>query len=331
MIHHTPPQTTRTHAFAPSVAQTFLSAKRATKSIVFSKMLLVFFCVFSLTSCQEAGFGDFFGSPSINDYIEDYAVQALLIVGEPIEDIRVMRSLPITSAFSLDSAAVTNATVRIFENDVPIVLQFDSTTHTYKAASNLRVKPSTRYRLEINLRNLKGEALTLGGTTTSPAQIRWTRPPKDTLWYPKDTTLLPSPDSLLIAWTPVPGVTDYIFSTLCLDTLEYGKYLRPPTNERNRRIERFFEAQLPRFNEPVRAGIRAVTQSPVIWTAFKWFGRQELRIYAPDVNWANWFRQTNFGQNPRFNYRLGSIENGKGVFASASMARHFTFVYKNQP
>ncbi|TAE23434.1 MAG: DUF4249 family protein [Candidatus Kapaibacterium sp.] len=284
-----------------------------------------------LTGCEASGFGDFFGSPSINDYVEEYAVQALLIVGEPIEDIRVMQSQRLLDTFRLERAAVRTAEVRLIENGNVIPLQFDPATFTFKAASGVKVKAKTEYKLEINLRKEKGEALTLRGTTTTPDQVRWLRAPKDTLRYPKDTTLLPSPDSLLIAWTPVAGVTDYIFSTLCLDTLEYGKYLLPPTTEKNRRLVRFFEAQLPRYNEPVRAGIRAVTASPVIWTAFKWFGPHELRIYAPDRNWANWFRQTNFGQNPRFNYRLGSIENGVGVFGSASMVRQFTFLIKNQP
>ncbi|MCS6809205.1 MAG: DUF4249 family protein [Bacteroidota bacterium] len=280
--------------------------------------------------CDASGFGDFFGSPQINDYIEDYAVQGLLIVGEPIHDIRVMRSLRIDSAFSLDKAAVRNADVRITEGSRSIRLQFDTTTFTYYSSE--RVKPSTTYTFEARFLKLdRTTQVTLRGRTTTPAQVQWLRPPKDTLWYPKDTIRLPSPDSLLIAWTPVQGVTDYIFSTECLDTLEYGKYLRPPTPEKNRRIERFFEKNLPRYNEPVRSGLRAATASPVIWTAFKWYGIHELRVYAPDIHWLNWFRQTNLGQNPRFNYRLGSIEGGLGVFGSASVARHRTFLYKNQP
>jgi hypothetical protein len=296
-----------------------------------NSILTLFLISLALTSCADAGFGDFFGSPSINDYVEDYAVQGLLIVGDPIEDIRLMRSQRLLDSFSLEKAAVRDAQVRIFENGRAIDLTFDPITFTYKAVPEARIKPQTAYRLEINVRTTKNEPLTIRGTTTTPAQIAWTRLPKETYEYPKDTTLLPSPDSLVIAWTSIAGVTDYIFSTLCLDTLEYGKYLTPLTTEKNRRIVRFFESQLPRYDEPVRAGIRAVTLTPVIWTAFKWFGKQEMRIYAPDANWANWFRQTNFGQNPRYNYRLGSIENGKGVFGSASLARAFTFVYKNQP
>lgn len=283
-----------------------------------------------LVGCEASGFGDFFGSPQINTYIEEYAVQALIIVGEPVTDIRIMRSLRIDSAFSLEKAAVRDAEVRLIEGNRTIQLRFDPQTFTYSSPE--RIKASTTYRFETSLLKLDGTTrLTLRGTTTTPSQVRWTRPPKDTLSYPKDTVRLPSPDSLVIAWTPIQGVTDYIFSTECLDTLEYGKYLRPPTSEKNRRIERFFESRLPRYNEPVRSGIRAVTLTPVIWTAFKWYGVHELRIYAPDINWANWFRQTNLGQNPRFNYRLGSIEGGVGVFGSSSMALQRTFLYKNQP
>lgn len=283
-----------------------------------------------LIGCEASGFGDFFGSPQINTYIEDYAVQALIIVGEPITDIRVMRSLRIDSAFSLEKAAVRDADVRLIEGNRTIQLRFDPLTFSYSSPE--RIKANTTYRFEASFLKLDGTTrLTLRGSTITPGQIRWIRAPKDTLWYPKDTMRLPTPDSLLISWTPMPGVTDYIFSTECLDTLHYGKYLRPPTDEKNRRIVRFFETSLPRYNEPVRSGIRAVVFTPIIWTAFKWYGVHELRIYAPDINWANWFRQTNLGQNPRFNYRLGSIEGGVGVFGSSSMALHRTFLYKNQP
>ncbi|MCU0426284.1 MAG: hypothetical protein MUF71_11730 [Candidatus Kapabacteria bacterium] len=283
-----------------------------------------------LAGCEASGFGDFFGSPQITTYIEEYAVQALIIVGEPVQDIRVMRSLNIDSAFSLEKSAVRDADVRLIEGSRLIPLQYNPVTFTYSSPEP--IKPSTTYRFEASFLKLDRQTrLTLRGTTTTPAQIQWLRAPKDTLWYPKDTTRLPTPDSLTISWTPMPGVTDYIFSTECLDTLGYGKYLRPPTDEKNRRIVRFFEASLPRYSEPVRSGIRAVVFTPIIWTAFKWYGVHELRIYAPDVNWANWFRQTNLGQNPRFNYRLGSIEGGVGVFGSASMALHRTFLYKNQP
>lgn len=308
---------------------------RSLKCLLNTRLLVLssFLCAaLVLSACEASGFGDFFGSPQIKDYIEDYAVQGLLIVGEPIKDIRLMRSLRIDTVFSLEGAALRDAEVRIFENDRALQLTFDPTTFTYKAASDVRVKANTVYRFEASFLKLdRTTRLTLSGRTNTPDQIRWVSAPKDTLQYPQDTTRLPSPDSLIISWTPIAGVTDYIFSTECLDTLEYGKYLRPPTNEKNRRIERFFERSLPRYNEPVRSGIRAVTLTPVIWTAFKWFGVQELRIYAPDIHWANWFRQTNLGQNPRFNYRLGSIEGGAGVFGSASMARYNTFVYKNQP
>lgn len=285
-----------------------------------------------LWGCEASGFGDFFGSPSINDYIEDYAVQALLLVDEPIEDIRILRTVDVQDSFSFEKSAVRNAEARIIENGRAIPLRFDPARFSYQAAdASERVKPNAEYRFEATLRNSSGQIVTLRGATTTPERVRWILAPKDTLWYPKDTMALPSPDSLRISWTPVPNIVDYIFSTECLDTLEYGKYLRPPTDEKNRRIERFFESRLPRYNEPVRAGIRAVTQSPVIWTAFKWFGVHELRIYAPDRNWANWFRQTNFSQNPRYNPALGSIEGGIGVFGSASFARQRTFLYKNQP
>jgi hypothetical protein len=295
--------------------------------------LLCIGCILALSACDTNDIKGFFGSPAINAYIEDYAVQSLLIVGEPIENVVVMRALDVTDSFSLDKAAVRDAVVRIIEGNGTAVflLVFDTATFMYKSAEGAALKPGTAYKLEATVRKIDGSLLTLRGEMTTPSQIQWLRAPKDTLWYPKDTTRLPSPDSLVISWTPIAGITDYIFSTECLDTLNYGKYLRPPTGEKNRRIERFFETQLPRYDETVRSGIRGVTSTPVIWTAFKWFGVQETRIYAPETNFANWFRQVNFGQNPRYNYRLGSIENGKGVFGSASIAKKNVFLYKNQP
>lgn len=280
--------------------------------------------IFAVSAC---------GDPAVQDYIEDYAVESLLVVGEPIRGVRVLKTVDVVDSFSFDQSAVRTAKVRIFEENRRIDLQFraDSIPNLGAFFAPDTVRPNTNYRLEVELTDSRGDTRRLTGNMRTPPQIAWVRPPRDTLFYPQDTVGLPSPDSLAISWTPVPGATDYIISVQCLDTLNYGIYLRPPTQEKNRRMVRFFEVNLPRYNETIRFGFRATNNSPLVWTGFKWFGKNRITIYAPDNNWLRWYRLIGFSQNPRYNPLLGSIEGGKGVFGSAAVVRRDVFMYKNQP
>jgi hypothetical protein len=224
---------------------------------------------------------------------------------------------------------VSDATVEIRSGDriYPLVYRtVDGEGEYHYPDSTVRVEPETRYDLKITL----ADGTLITGTTTTPGRISWVKEPDTLLQYPKDTITLGN-DSLHISWTAAPGLSEYIVGVTCLDTLEYGKYLQPPTSERNRRIERFFEQGAPRYDDAGRIGFTQATEVPVAWFAFKWFGRHDIVIYAPDRNMNNWFKMTHFAQNPQYNPLYGSVTGGIGVFASASVARKVIFLVKNQP
>lgn len=276
------------------------------------------------------------GDPVIQDYKEDIAVQALLVVGEPIRGIMLSKTANIQDTFKLSAQAIKDADVRISVGTKEYRLSFNADTTTGGTYqwndSTLKVLPDTVYSLQIRLAN--GQRIS--ATTRTPRQIRWLsgKEPKPFIQYPKDTlNPPPAPDSMRIAWEAVPGVNDnYLIGILCLDTVGYGKYLQPSDTSKNRRIFSLFANNLPRYPDVLRLGYVTTTNVPTVWSAFKWFGLNEVQIYAPDANWFNWYRQTYFqGQSPRYNPLLGSVEGAYGVFGSASIARKRVFVLKNAP
>ncbi|MCB0712928.1 MAG: DUF4249 family protein [Ignavibacteriae bacterium] len=268
--------------------------------------------------------------PIPTDYIPEYVFTGYLIVDEPVKNITLTRSLEPLDSFEYSKATVADAVIRIWNNTDTFDLVYvpsDTGVGSYQARDlEMLVKPGTEYFMEATIPD--GSVLT--SSTVTPERIEWLQAPREMLQYPIDTLNLPSPDSLKLIWTPSPGVTEYLISVEALDTLNYGSYLEPPTGESNRRIERFFEDNAPRYNDVVRWGFLQNTQVNVVWFAFKWFGQHEITVYAPDPAMLEWFKQVRFGGN-QFQSLLSNIEGGVGVLGSASVARQNAFLLKNQP
>jgi hypothetical protein len=274
----------------------------------------------TFTGCEDA-------APT--EYIPQTVLEAFLIVGEPIQGIRVTRSQSVTDTFRYRNSAVSDADVRLVAGDQSLQLQYranDGVGEYFLPDSTVRVQPGVNYRVVVTLT----DGSVVSGATRTPEQIEWIDAPKSRLYYPTDTIALPAPDSLGLSWTPAPSISEYIVAVRALDTLGYGQYLEPPTDERNRRIERFFEKDAPFYNEVTRYGFLQGTNTPISWFAFKWFGRQEVAIYAADAAFVNWFKMTHFQDPPAYQPLLGNVEGGLGVVASASVARKEVFVVKNQ-
>ncbi len=289
-------------------------------------LLFVVALLAGLSACED---------PVPSDYLQQNGVEAILIVGEPIQEIRLMRSQDVKDTFSITAAFIKDADVKILTDSDTLQLLYRETEkgseYWYPGKDTLyKVQPNTTYRLRIRLAG--GGLIT--GTTTTPGQISYTRVIPDTLEYPKDTTNLTTDEKLRLSWTPLPGINEYILRVSALDTLEYGKYLNPPTEEKNRRIERFWEENAPKYDDITRWAYIPATNIPGSWNAFKWFGVQEVSVFAPDPNFTKWFKQIRFGgASPTYNALLGSVqgESAVGVFASASVTSDTTFVIKNQP
>ena len=279
------------------------------------------FTILGLASCED---------PVAFDYIPEYAVEAYLLVDEPITGVMITKSQPVADTFVYENSIVRDAKVHIIRDQKDTLkLQFYPSGRggEYRLPdSTLLIQPSTRYDLLVVLPD--GKRVT--GTTYTPKRVEWINAPRSVLQYPVDTLNLIAPDSLSITWTPTDGISEYLIAITCLDTIGYGQYLDPPTLDSNRKIFRFFRRNPdnPRLRNLTLYGFIQGTKSPVVWTAFRWYGKHKLSIFAPDPNFVKWFK-AGWGGN-QYDYRLASVEGGLGVFASGSYVEQETFLLKNQ-
>jgi hypothetical protein len=268
--------------------------------------------------------------PVPTDYVQELVVEGFVFVGQPIENIRIMKTLPIADTFRLIDAAIRDAQVRITVNGVPLAVEYvpDSLGGTYRVADReYRAVSGATYNIEVVAIGKK-----LTATTLTPDTLSWVQAPKDTLQYPGRLFELTRSDSLDVSWTPVNGVSQYIVAVECIDTLGYGIYLNPQTTDTNRRIrdqDRFDSGTLI-ASERVRFGFSILTRSPTVWSVFKWFGKHEIRVYAGDQAFQEWFRMVGFGRRSSYDYRLSNIKGGLGTWGSASSVSKSAFLKKDQ-
>lgn len=288
------------------------------KRFKFNFLLIISFTLLGifLISCEDS-------APT--DYTEDTMVEALLIVGEPIRNIVVMKTQSLSDVFIYDSSMVTDASVKIIGDGKEFLLKYKYRNPEgigyYYDDVNYLIKSGIEYKIEITLKNDK----ILTGKTFTPKQTSWVIPPKKVLTFPKDTLNMPSTDSL--EWAKTAPTDYYLVGIKCLDTLNYGKYLEPPTQEKNRRIARPFRGD-KFFRELLTMNPVPNFKTPVIWNIFKFFGKHEVAVYAPDFNFLRWYIQAQ--AKGQIDPLLGSITGGIGYIGSASIIRDTSFIVKNQ-
>lgn len=278
-------------------------------------MLLLAVLLFS-AACED---------PVPTDYTPDTIIQALITVDKPIKNIIIMRTLSIQDTFSLDKSLISDAEVYIYENTDTFRLKFRSEGEKgyYYDDTTYLIKPQTRYNFVAVVDGVK-----MTGSTITPLRFYMTKATPDSIYYPKDTVKLPTVDSLKLEWTSAGDVAFYLIAVNCQDTLNYGKYLSPPRDEKNRRIERS-NIEDHHFYEITSWAFINATEVPVVWSIFKWYGKHKAIIYAPDDNYLNWFKQYQIKSS--YDPLLGSITNGKGFFGSVSTAECNFILIKNQP
>ncbi len=293
--------------------------KKSSKNNNFKIILFSFILVFLNYACED---------PAPLEYIPQNFIEAYLIVGEPIKNIKIMRTQPLVDSFNYKNSFITDANVKIkYENQIlELIPNSDVFEGYYYPDTNLLVKPNTKYNLEVKLKD--GKIIT--GETITPGVLKWKRQLPQLIYYPVDTLKLPANDTLKLSWEQVPGTIVYFIRVKALDTLEYGKYLNPPTDEKNRRIVRPWErGSSAEYNEITRWGFIPNTESPVVWTALKWYGLNEVSILAPDYNFLRWFLQ--YQRKGQIDPLLTSVNGAIGIFGSFSEIRTKSFVVKNQP
>ncbi len=283
-------------------------------------IILLGIAVLLLSSCEDE-------PPT--EYTPYNYIEAILLVDEPVTGLRIIETQPIDIKYSYENAAIKDAVVKLKSGGETIDLVYaDGENPGYMDPDSHIVQPNSVYDLEVTFPDGSKAA----GRTYTPGRFDWIIKPKDILYFPKDTINLPGADSLKISWEEASFLGIYLLSVKCLDTLEYGKYLEPPTNEMNRRTFSLFNDNDSEYYEIKNWVMMANTETPTVWMAFKWFGKQQIELYAPDYNYYRWFMQANNMQgSTEYVPLLTSVEGAIGVFGSASVIRYESFLVKNQP
>ncbi|MCZ7557671.1 MAG: hypothetical protein M5R41_14835 [Bacteroidia bacterium] len=277
---------------------------------------------FVLLACEDQPPTDYDPKPFLEVY---------LIVDEPIQNVIVGISQPITQKFDYAAMMDRAAEVVIQSPEGSYALQFmigDGVASYAYPDTSVRIKPETEYTIRV--RTSDGSVMT--ARTVTPKRMSWIIPPREVLQYPQDTTILFSPDSLRISWTSA-SVPEYLVRVNVLDTLGYGKYLQTPTDETNERTNNlpFEDPDDPQFYTSTRWGFIQTTQAPTVWAAFRWYGRNEVAILAPDKALADWFKATQWGgRSVEYRPEYSNISGGVGVFGSASVVAREVFVLKRK-
>lgn len=260
----------------------------------------------------------------VTPFIPEYVVQGFLIVDEPIGGITVSRSRAVTDSFSARASAVTDAQVEIITGDTSYALVYRSDTALgdyHLPDTSIRVQPATIYRLRV--RTTDGTTMT--SATLTPDRIEWIRRPADTVTYPVDRQRTPLSEDLRMSWTTTLRASQYIIRQRTLDTINYGIYLNPPTDEQNSVVpDRRFGRSLTRWS------LAPATNMILPFSVFRWHGPHEISIYAPEENLLDWFRLTRLQQQVGYDPILANMEGGLGSFGSAAMVRTYVFVRKSQ-
>ncbi len=285
-----------------------------------SRSLLLVLCTLVLAAgCEDA-------PPT--EYVARPYVQGYLLVGERIENIVVAQSQPIDRPFDYSASIVRDASVSIEGGGVEMHLIYrddpDGGGSYFCPDTTVRVAPETTYRLVVRMPG--GEVLR--AETTTPQSISWVLEPPSDLQYPRDTTKLESSDSLRMIWSPG-NSAEYLLRVRAVDTVGYGRYLDPPSEESNARTNSRGEKRGTTYS--VTQWVYApLNRMRLGWTSFTWFGRNEITVFAPDYWFLEWFKSTQFSRiSAEFDQRESNIDGGLGVFGSASILRKELFLQKN--
>jgi hypothetical protein len=278
-------------------------------------LLTVLFSLTLLSSCEDA-------APT--EYTPSYVVEAILIVNQPIQDIYVKVTQSLRDSFIVDNSYLKDAKVQISGDNQIFNLELDPRTNKsyYYPDTSYKVKGSIEYQIKITLSN--GKIFT--GKTQTPEQIEWiSRSPKF-IQYPKDLNNYKS--DVKISWTKAKDIQYYLLRIKPLDTLNYGKYLSPSTLDSNERIlNNFNKNNKNYFREITSWAFLPTTETPIVISTFKWYGYQEVTIFASDENYTKWALQ--LFASSSLNPQLTTIEGGAfGCFGSASIIKDTSFVLK---
>jgi hypothetical protein len=294
--------------------------------MIFKNKFLLFALISTFVVLQSCG------DAVPTDYVEETYVEAYLFVNEPIQAIKVMRTLPVQDSFDINKSIIRDAEVTIIEGTKRIDLQYVEETNKAQSGyaaidKSYIVKPQTLYKIEVKLKS--GKLIT--GQTLTPPTTKMIKTLPKFVNFPDDTVNYPSDLSLESTWEAIPGYGYYAVYLKCLDTLGYGKYLPEPTEEKNRAMSFPWMDNKQQREETTSWAFVMTNKAPLVWNMFKWYGLHEAVAYVPDYNFLRWYMQVTMQRT--IDPILSSVQGDHaiGVFGSVFALRDTFFLIKNKP
>lgn len=272
------------------------------------------------------------------EYVEEYVVEAYLIAGDPLPQVRLSRTGPVNEPYDFERLAVQDAEVHLYalaEDGTP------ATTYTYRKAGlspgiyrpirHAVVQSGRTYALEVVIPQT-GERIT--AQTTVPAAISLGTVNADTVVYRGSEQF-----ELRVRRSPEAGRQTYFrFSTETLDPRveQMTPFARDLYERGDATINDLRRSTSPILNESnyeVESDTVIVVRYP--WFGVFFYGFSRVTAHALDDNLYDFVRSQSVqqggstlspGEIPNV---LEHVEGGTGIFGSLSQATFDVFVARN--
>lgn len=261
-------------------------------------------------------------------------VDAVLYANEPFPDIRLSQTVPLGSLPDLEGVAGASVAIdRLGEDGEPdLTIEYrpyaaNPSLYFPRGASQFSVQPLRRYRLRVRVPDDLGlvpPGREVRAETLVPDTFRVVQAPPDTVAYQPFS----APPETRVTRSEYPGrQTIYLFSIIALEPEQYG--LTPTYRDLidDENVDRLIEGTSPLLNEAsydVEADGTITLRIP--WLAIAFYGRNRFIVQALDDAVYDFLRSRDAqfgsttlspGEIPEV---LSNVENGVGVFGSASRA-----------
>lgn len=265
------------------------------------------------------------------DFEEQAVVEAYLIAGEGLPMIRLSRPVPMGAAYDYDEQALPGAMVHVHrldeEGNIEATYPFAESARDggfYRPLPAERVRPLTRYRLEVLL---PGDEGTLEAETLVPGSFDLIAASHDTIRYQSESQL-----ELTLSSAAYPGRQSiYIFTTQSFE----------PTFENLTPVYRALveagdldaaDLRLGTSGLMNEANFDVISENQVLmrlpWLAVPFYGPSRVNINAIDDNLYDFLRSHSVqqggstlppGEIPNV---IDHIDGGKGIFGSYARVWH---------
>ncbi len=261
-------------------------------------------------------------------------VEAVLVAGEPLADVRLSRTVPVEERYDFVEAAVAGATVTVTRlRDGQPYPYFQKKPGVYTPADRgALVEPGERYRLTVELLDGSGlGAARLSAETLVPDTFAVVVPPDSVVAY---DPFGPAP-GLVVTPSAYPGrQAIYLFSIVAQDTSTcgltptYGAFADGDADAGD-----FANGSSPLLNEAnYEVTERGNLRLRIPWLAVAFFGTNEFTANALDDALFDFIRSRDAQVNPttlspgEIQSVLSNVENGAGVFGSVAQQTTRVFI-----